>query len=495
VDLFSNTCLSVLQWYHVGVWGSSLISSLLLRYYSADAKQEYCFPSCFIAQDCMLSAKKGNQGDCDDWPYWAFSYSAVAICYGYCSFVLINAYMMFRAGLEDPQKYTVHVFRKTCFCLIVLVVEGMVQNLLSIIVLTTSGASIGPDSFAHQGFNFMVGARGYVDFLVWFQLSPFSFPGTSVKKVKRYEHDVQLNTALQHEVVHFTTTGIKLSAKRFSSGKFEAAGSQGMQLPAGWLERAADMACGDGGTSSGVESGGEESSSPESHGGGGGRVNGRMNDGEGGEMDRFGSGRGKRREKKARERKEKREEKREEKRSAAAQRGREGDERQKRKGGGEGLGHHANRGGEERRCGEGGDDGGADILVREQGDKFGSGDEANGFRTSRRGSSQQSFFTKEFPEDILMLEPLRPKQTKKRFTSYHTATFGEIRQMFGVDESSYAKSLSKVRYRLYTPLIHSSHALLSCTPLIHSSHALLSCTPLMHSSHCTPLIHRPRKRA
>jgi hypothetical protein len=45
----------------------------------------------------------------------------------------------------------------------------------------------------------------------------------------------------------------------------------------------------------------------------------------------------------------------------------------------------------------------------------------------------------------------------------------------------------------YTPLIHSSHALLSCPPLMPSSHALLSFTPLMHSSHallsCTPLMH------
>jgi hypothetical protein len=34
-----------------------------------------------------------------------------------------------------------------------------------------------------------------------------------------------------------------------------------------------------------------------------------------------------------------------------------------------------------------------------------------------------------------------------------------------------------------TPLIHSSHTLLSYTPLIHSSHTLLSYTPLTHSSH------------
>jgi H+/Cl- antiporter ClcA len=39
------------------------------------------------------------------------------------------------------------------------------------------------------------------------------------------------------------------------------------------------------------------------------------------------------------------------------------------------------------------------------------------------------------------------------------------------------------RWASYTPLIHSSHTLLSYTPLIHSSHALLSYTPLMHSSH------------
>jgi hypothetical protein len=35
-------------------------------------------------------------------------------------------------------------------------------------------------------------------------------------------------------------------------------------------------------------------------------------------------------------------------------------------------------------------------------------------------------------------------------------------------------------YTLYTPLIHSSHTLLSYTPLIHSSHTLLSYTPLIY---------------
>jgi hypothetical protein len=48
----------------------------------------------------------------------------------------------------------------------------------------------------------------------------------------------------------------------------------------------------------------------------------------------------------------------------------------------------------------------------------------------------------------------------------------------------------------YTPLIHSSHTLLSYTPLIHSSHTLLSYTPLIHSSHTllsyTPRIHSSR---
>jgi ABC-type glutathione transport system ATPase component len=77
-----------------------------------------------------------------------------------------------------------------------------------------------------------------VDFVVWFQLSPFSFPGIRQKKVKRYEHDVQLNTALQHEVVHYTTTGIKLSAKRFATGEALPresgwqSGSGGMQVRA-----------------------------------------------------------------------------------------------------------------------------------------------------------------------------------------------------------------------------------------------------------------------
>jgi hypothetical protein len=57
---------------------------------------------------------------------------------------------------------------------------------------------------------------------------------------------------------------------------------------------------------------------------------------------------------------------------------------------------------------------------------------------------------------------------------------------------SKAETLAGTRY---TPLMHSSHALLSCTPLMHSSHALLSCTPLMHSSHThrTRLVKREGK--
>jgi hypothetical protein len=44
---------------------------------------------------------------------------------------------------------------------------------------------------------------------------------------------------------------------------------------------------------------------------------------------------------------------------------------------------------------------------------------------------------------------------------------------------------------LHTPLLHSSHTLLSYTPLIHSSLTLLSYTPLIHSSHHTLLSYTP----
>ena len=59
------------------------------------------------------------------------------------------------------------------------------QNLLSIVVLANDVHTLGPDSFFNQLFNFTVGARGYVDFIVWFHLSPFSFPGKRVRKVRR----------------------------------------------------------------------------------------------------------------------------------------------------------------------------------------------------------------------------------------------------------------------------------------------------------------------
>jgi hypothetical protein len=64
-------------------------------------------------------------------------------------------------------------------------------------------------------------------------------------------------------------------------------------------------------------------------------------------------------------------------------------------------------------------------------------------RSNSRSEQFTSFLGSPYPEDALMLEPLQPKQTRKRFTSYCTATFGAIRHMFGVDVASYARSLSK----------------------------------------------------
>jgi hypothetical protein len=314
-----------------------------------------------------------------------------------------------------------------------------------------------------------------VDFVVWFQLSPFSFPGIRQKKVKRYEHDVQLNTALQHEVVHYTTTGIKLSAKRFATGEALPresgwqSGSGGMQLPGGWLEKAAEMACGDARMSE------SDTGSPP------GECLDDLVD-QGAEMDRFGSGRSQ--EKRTRTRKEK---------DAAGAASRGSNRRGEEEGGGkqasgrasgtaDGVSEHVSEnvsenvsedaseddgdvadsrhvrvdsGGVRRHSkGSGGDSGSEEERkakaagtpgppVPPGSNTFSSNSSSTFNRSNSRSEQFTSFLGSPYPEDALMLEPLQPKQTRKRFTSYCTATFGAIRHMFGVDVASYARSLSK----------------------------------------------------